>query len=253
MIQSLFWNPKLDNSPNGKVVTNESTVYDKIERKKAERTRNENYLSSIYQKIIEKDKEERMRNENFLYNIVERTNGITGNTKGEDFLERAERMRNENNTLSNMVERERAERTRHENTRSGVVLSNINENLNRITGIVRDRTKDEDFLERARNTIAINSLYDDIEDEDFTITTTKPKEDSIEDQLKKMNVIPSPEDSPQEVLCMVCMENKRNVLFLDCSHMVCCPKCTIDMISKNGFKCPACRSVPSKVIQVFIP
>lgn len=49
-------------------------------------------------------------------------------------------------------------------------------------------------------------------------------------------------------LCCVCLDKKRNVVFLDCSHLVCCEKCAASL---EGNKCPTCRAPIKKIMKVF--
>ena len=52
---------------------------------------------------------------------------------------------------------------------------------------------------------------------------------------------PSKDDDHQDVVCQVCMCNKRNVVLIPCVHSITCIKCTKELI-KGANKCPICNA-----------
>lgn len=55
-----------------------------------------------------------------------------------------------------------------------------------------------------------------------------------------------------EVLCVVCVTNKREVLLLDCAHFVLCNLCCTKMKEEQHLICPVCRNLVSDTKQIFI-
>lgn len=57
-------------------------------------------------------------------------------------------------------------------------------------------------------------------------------------------------DIPHDMLCLICMDNKRTHVIVPCMHLVCCSKCSNDIFNKLN-ECPICRgkfdSTPKKI------
>jgi len=53
---------------------------------------------------------------------------------------------------------------------------------------------------------------------------------------------------PDELVCVVCKSRKRNIVYNDCHHFVCCSRCS----NKCGLKCPVCRTVNKTKQQVYM-
>ena len=71
------------------------------------------------------------------------------------------------------------------------------------------------------------------------ISQLRLQDDKIQSDVKFMNYLKEENDKMrEETICQVCLDNKRNHLFLPCGHMVACGKCTSQII-----KCPVCRHV----------
>ena len=51
----------------------------------------------------------------------------------------------------------------------------------------------------------------------------------------------APPGTPDDLICKICMKNKRNILFLPCTHTVCCIQCTKDIKDNDHNLCPICR------------
>ena len=52
-----------------------------------------------------------------------------------------------------------------------------------------------------------------------------------------------------EVLCMICMDNRKNVLIQGCNHYVMCDKCEARLYRR---KCPKCQKTYSNVMKIFV-
>lgn len=57
---------------------------------------------------------------------------------------------------------------------------------------------------------------------------------------EKHDILSTDEDN-DDVICMICTENRRNVVLIPCAHSVTCIKCIKSIVSTNN-KCPVCRS-----------
>ena len=52
-----------------------------------------------------------------------------------------------------------------------------------------------------------------------------------------------------KVLCIICLDNEKNVLIQGCNHYVLCDKCEPKLYRK---KCPLCQKSYSRVIKVSV-
>jgi len=50
-------------------------------------------------------------------------------------------------------------------------------------------------------------------------------------------------------LCVVCEENKVNMVLLECGHLILCDKCTPQIVEKNS--CPLCRAPVLRALKVY--
>ena len=98
------------------------------------------------------------------------------------------------------------------------------------------------FYNNITNTIAWENKYDDnttiegnffigIDVNTFVITNYEDEDDSEEDEYKIKQSIPEDE-------CIICYENKANILYTECLHYAVCDSC--DKAGKFS-KCPLCR------------
>lgn len=55
------------------------------------------------------------------------------------------------------------------------------------------------------------------------------------------------DEMPTELICCVCMERRRSVVFKPCEHMSCCSECSLKIK-----KCPICRETINSVSRVFL-
>jgi len=53
------------------------------------------------------------------------------------------------------------------------------------------------------------------------------------------------------VNCVVCWEGPKDHVFLDCGHLCACAKCASAIISRSG-RCPICRSIAERAVQIFV-
>lgn len=59
-------------------------------------------------------------------------------------------------------------------------------------------------------------------------------------------------DLPEELLCAICLTNRKEVMIVACKHMVFCGKCETDYRLKyeNDCECPICRKKYKKTLKV---
>jgi hypothetical protein len=58
----------------------------------------------------------------------------------------------------------------------------------------------------------------------------------------------SSEEKKDRMECVICMDNRKNIIIKPCNHLCCCEEC-----SKNiGDKCPICRTNVKKIEKVYI-
>lgn len=111
-------------------------------------------------------------------------------------------------------------------------------------GIYQNMNKTVDIIidEQSNNTVDMEKSNDIIIDEQSTdiIIDVKnndsPKDNSNEND-KIMDII----------RCCICLENKKNILYMPCAHVSCCKKC-----SENISACPLCRKPIQSMIGIFL-
>jgi E3 ubiquitin-protein ligase MUL1 len=52
----------------------------------------------------------------------------------------------------------------------------------------------------------------------------------------------------QQQQCIICFENPRNTVFLECGHVACCKLCSMRLVD-----CPICRQRIVRVIEIYTP
>lgn len=57
------------------------------------------------------------------------------------------------------------------------------------------------------------------------------------------------EEEQNTLKCILCCENFRNTLFINCKHFVCCENCSLQI---NDDACPVCRQPVTEKIKVFL-
>jgi len=60
------------------------------------------------------------------------------------------------------------------------------------------------------------------------------------------NAVKAPEGTPNEKLCVLCLEHFKNVILDPCGHIVYCVQCARSL--QIGDKCPVCRAFYQKAI-----
>jgi len=69
--------------------------------------------------------------------------------------------------------------------------------------------------------------------------------------VKRRKIEKSDKDTPEELICKVCFENKVNTCIIDCGHTCLCSEC-IATIMNDTKKCPICRKEVVKGMQTVI-
>lgn len=65
---------------------------------------------------------------------------------------------------------------------------------------------------------------------------------------ENMNKIANNKNINDVYLCIICLENIKDILFTPCNHLLVCNKC----ISKLGDNCPICRKEIEKKIKIYL-
>ena len=112
-----------------------------------------------------------------------------------------------------------------------VVVANINAHH----GVTAEE-RPEESRERRRRVI-LNSVAA----HQSNITATKDDTDAV----KKM------EKLEEEMLCVVCQGNKKNILLQPCNHVCLCPSCVREVMRQSSH-CPLCRKHISKWTKVYL-
>lgn len=63
---------------------------------------------------------------------------------------------------------------------------------------------------------------------------------------KKIQSVFAEDEIPEKMLCCVCMERERNIVLMDCKHLVLCENC-----STGISKCPICNKNAKEKIKIF--
>ena len=90
----------------------------------------------------------------------------------------------------------------------------------------------------------INSLDNDLSNSFTNYLTNDLSNDFIHET--KLDIY-------KEDTCVVCIENKPNILFCNCGHLVVCEKCyhNLENTNYNKCKCPKCRKINITVRRVL--
>lgn len=60
----------------------------------------------------------------------------------------------------------------------------------------------------------------------------------------------TPKDVEDEYLCVVCQTNKRDSVFMNCRHMLCCHDCAITALKTNNI-CFVCREIIDNIMKIY--
>lgn len=84
----------------------------------------------------------------------------------------------------------------------------------------------------------------DNDEQATTTTVTVPQEKEKEANLLKTQNV---EIQEQKLVCKMCFDNDVTTLFLPCSHLACCAKCSqaLDM-------CPICKLFIKETVKIFL-
>nr|WOZ57673.1 apoptosis inhibitor [Menippe mercenaria nudivirus] len=91
-----------------------------------------------------------------------------------------------------------------------------------------------------------NNLILTYEDEDIEERGDGEKQE--QQQEKQLQPLASDIDDNNGGKCIICLNNKLEVVFLPCKHMVCCKLCVLRLVTKE---CIACRSEIYSVVDVI--
>lgn len=80
------------------------------------------------------------------------------------------------------------------------------------------------------------------------VALTSSSETESADPPEKMSQEKKEDENILTTKCVVCLEKIRNVLFMNCRHIVCCEKCSLRIHDL----CPVCREPVSDKIKVFL-
>ena len=60
-------------------------------------------------------------------------------------------------------------------------------------------------------------------------------------------------DQTSNILCVICLENYKDMVIVPCGHQCICSKCSYNLLyfSETEYKCPICRKRIDTVIKVF--
>jgi Zinc finger, C3HC4 type (RING finger) len=58
-----------------------------------------------------------------------------------------------------------------------------------------------------------------------------------------------PDINESQMVCPICMERNKNILFMPCRHLACCSTCGINTSVQN---CPICRGTITERIAIFV-
>lgn len=92
------------------------------------------------------------------------------------------------------------------------------------------------------NDSSLNSAMDDLAKMNLHNEKAKSKEMNNQNESQSVS---------EELLCSICISDKKNILFQPCNHLSCCELCANDLVSKKGF-CPICRVEITNTIKIFI-
>mgnify|MGYP001419332980 CR=1 FL=1 len=72
----------------------------------------------------------------------------------------------------------------------------------------------------------------------------------IENKEKKLENLIINVASEDNQICLICMENAREIAFVDCGHLICCKVCSDQLMNSNR-KCPTCRKIIEQAIKIY--
>jgi len=67
---------------------------------------------------------------------------------------------------------------------------------------------------------------------------------------KKLEDLVNDVASENNKLCLICMENIKEIVFVSCGHLVCCKICS-DKLTSSTSKCPLCCGIIKQAIKIY--
>jgi hypothetical protein len=64
---------------------------------------------------------------------------------------------------------------------------------------------------------------------------------------KSLKLIKELETKSEQMMCVVCFEQKKNIVFIPCKHCTCCEQCSVQIDS-----CPMCRTDIKERMEIFM-
>ncbi|AAM70284.1 inhibitor of apoptosis 1 [Phthorimaea operculella granulovirus] len=58
--------------------------------------------------------------------------------------------------------------------------------------------------------------------------------------------------SSNDLMCVICLENRRNMCLVPCKHFVLCTKCAQKIMYRPNRKCPLCRVFFTHALQIYM-
>jgi len=123
-----------------------------------------------------------------------------------------------------------------------LLLNNLNNTAlsessdDELDDISSSESSSEDDTQHTNNKVAINKLNID----DNTLIPI--------DNISDIQNILITEDIQENQKCIICLKNKKDILFLPCKHLQTCLSCTKEIKNK---KCCVCREPITHIIQVY--
>jgi len=71
------------------------------------------------------------------------------------------------------------------------------------------------------------------------------------EESKSNQIAPEKKGLSEEILCVLCLNEKRSYLFNPCSHLCACERCAIDIVNKRS-ECPICRNPIQSFTKVYM-
>lgn len=109
---------------------------------------------------------------------------------------------------------------------------------------VKNGAKSESKLYQAR-------LARQVQRATVSIDLTELDENNIDESLNSSTASPNSPISAK-LLCYLCCERERNMLYRPCNHLVSCDWCHIKIYRERLVRCPTCRTVPTEFIKIFV-
>jgi hypothetical protein len=133
------------------------------------------------------------------------------------------------------------------NTNGPSLLINIpNENsCDEKFEILEQAIKEFGKVQAAYQNLSLSKSESESESDSTIISTTNKSSTRKKNQRKKKRL----EQLKETLLCIVCKDSKREILFTPCNHICCCEDCGQKIINQ----CVYCKAVIQSKIKVYFP